>query len=173
MRGWRAQYFITPFLKENIKLRFLMVDLITDCKPKDYIKGIKNVSMSEDFLAFHFPGYPVMPGCLLLESLVQLAGWLEARSSGFENWFLPRRVKKCSYYGFVLPGDQVMLEVRPVPEAPSSQPTYRGVGTVGQKKKIAAFFKGLRIPLNEIEPVEEARQRYRVLNQTLKVVSNE
>lgn len=170
MRGWGSQYFITG--ERVLYMRFLMVDQITHCSPGMIIKGIKNVTMSEDFLAFHFPGYPVMPGCLLLESLVQLAGWLEAASSDFENWFLPRRVNKCSYYGFVLPGDQVMLEVRPVPEAPSSQPTYRGVGRVGQKKKITAVFQGVRIPLKEIEPVEETRHRYQILNQTLKVPAN-
>src|SRR5207237_2805332 len=93
-------------------MRFLLVDRIVEWKPGDSIQGIKNVAMSEDFLEFHFPGNPVMPGALLLEALAQLAGWLEAASSDFHDWFMLRNVQKCMFYGFVLPGDRVDLHVR-------------------------------------------------------------
>ena len=96
-------------------MRYLLVDRIADWEPASRITGVKNVAMSEDFLEFHFPKNPIMPGIMMLESLIQLAGWLEAASSNFEKWFLAARVIKCNFYGFVLPGDQVELTIRVSP----------------------------------------------------------
>jgi len=96
-------------------MRYLLIDRILEWKAHDHIKGVKNVAMTEDFLEFHFPKNPVMPGVLLIEAFAQLTGWLEAVSSDFKNWFLISKVRQCKFYGFALPGDQVELEVRRSP----------------------------------------------------------
>lgn len=135
-----------------------MVDQITEWKPREHMKGMKNVAMSEDFLEFHFPKNPVLPGVLLLEALVQLAGWLEAASSDFKNWFLLQRVKKCNFYGFAFPGDQVELEVRCISHGEPQTKIFRGIGTVKGKKKVTVEFAGEIIPLPDIEdPLEQRR----------------
>jgi 3-hydroxyacyl-[acyl-carrier-protein] dehydratase len=144
-------------------MRFLLVDHITEWKSDSLIKGVKNIAMSEDYLEFHFPRTPVMPGVLLLEAMVQLAGWLEARASGFENWFLMRQVRKCSFYGFALPGDQVAFEVRLLSSASSRTRTYQGIGEIEGKKKIRAEFEGELMALSELEDVEEQRRLFQVL----------
>ena len=66
-------------------MRYLLIDHITEWKSGEFMKGVKNVAMSEDFLEFHFPKNPIMPGVLLLEALTQMAGWLEAASSDFRS----------------------------------------------------------------------------------------
>ena len=66
-------------------MRYLLVDRIIALDPGNNITGVKNVAMSEDFLEFHFPKNPIMPGIMLLEALVQLSGWLEAASSDFRE----------------------------------------------------------------------------------------
>jgi 3-hydroxyacyl-[acyl-carrier-protein] dehydratase len=132
-------------------MRYLLVDQIVEWKPGESIRGIKSVAMSEDFLEFHFPKNPIMPGVLLLEALTQLTGWLEAASSDFENWFLIEQVNKCSFYGFALPGDQVELEVQITPESSSEKKVFKGIGTVSGKKKITVEFEGKTIPLSDIE----------------------
>jgi 3-hydroxyacyl-[acyl-carrier-protein] dehydratase len=139
-------------------MRYLLIDHITEYKPDEFIKGIKNVAMSEDFLEFHFPKNPIMPGVMLLEALTQLTGWLEAVSSDFKDWFLISNVKKSSFYGFALPGDQVELEVKALPDDSGEAKVYQGIGMVNGKKKILTEFKGETIPLSDIEDEEEQRQ---------------
>lgn len=134
-------------------MRYYLIDHIIDWKSGEYIKGIKNVSMSEDFLEFHFPGNPIMPGVLLLEAFSQLTGWLEAASSDFTSWFLVNKVRKCSFYGFALPGDQVEIEVRAAEEKEAGIKVFSGIGTVQGKKKISAEFEGEILPLSEIEDI--------------------
>jgi len=117
-------------------MRYLLVDHITECEAGKSIKGIKNVAMSEDFLEFHFPDNPIMPGVMLLEALTQLAGWLVAASSDFQDWFLVSEVNKSSFYGFALPGDQVNLDVQLIREDGPGEMSFKGIGTVKGKKKI-------------------------------------
>jgi 3-hydroxyacyl-[acyl-carrier-protein] dehydratase len=144
-------------------MRYFLIDHITEWKPGSFIKGTKNVAMSEDFLEFHFPKNPIMPGVLLLEALSQLTGWLEAASSNFKNWFLINNVKKCSFYGFAFPGDQVEIEVNPIPSEHPGARAYRGMATVKGKKKISAEFEGETIPLTEIEDINEKKNFFQLL----------
>ncbi len=156
-------------------MRYLLIDHITEWEPGKLIKGIKNVAMSEDFLEFHFPKNPIMPGVMLLEALTQLTGWLEAVSSDFQSWFLVGKVRKSNFYGFAFPGDQVELEVEliPTPSGESVQErgnprAYRGTGFVKGKKKIVAEFEGEIIPLEDIEDTEEQKKFFKVLTRDLK-----
>jgi 3-hydroxyacyl-[acyl-carrier-protein] dehydratase len=149
-------------------MRYLLVDRVTGWEPGEAITGVKNVAMSEDFLEFHFPKNPIMPGIMLMEALVQLAGWLEAASSDFSKWFLLAKVTKCNFYGFVLPGDQVNLKLS-VSSAPSQDlKTYSGVGEVNGKRKIKAEFHGNLIALDAIEDIEEQKRFFQILSRKLK-----
>lgn len=148
-------------------MRYFLIDQITEWKSGEFIKGMKNVAMSEDFLEFHFPKNPIMPGVLLLEALVQLTGWLEAASSDFQRWFLINRVIKCNFYSFALPGDQVELEVKQISGEGSDIKIYSGIGMVKGKKKIRAEFEGEVIQLSEIEDVNEQKRFFQLLNREL------
>jgi 3-hydroxyacyl-[acyl-carrier-protein] dehydratase len=144
-------------------MRYLLIDRITEWMADEKIKGIKNVAMSEDFLEFHFPKNPVMPGVLLIEAFAQLSGWLEAASSDFKNWFLITKVRQCKFYGFALPGDQVELEVERSLESTPQRRVYSAMGRVGTKRKVVIEFEGDVIPFEEIEDREEQRRFFKVL----------
>ena len=64
---------------------FLMVDRILEMDPGKRIVGIKNVTINEPFFQGHFPGHPVMPGVLIIESMAQVAGILAYLSSSDED----------------------------------------------------------------------------------------
>ena len=149
-------------------MRYLLVDHIKEYEAGKSITGIKNVAMSEDFLEFHFPKNPIMPGVMLLEALTQLAGWLVAASSDFQNWFLVSKVKKSSFYGLSLPGDQVTLNVQLISEDGSGQLTFKGLGTVDGKKKVMTEFAGEIVPLNELDDGEDQKNFFKILTRTLK-----
>jgi len=149
-------------------VRYLLVDRITGVEPGQSITGVKNVAMSEDFFEFHFPKNPIMPGIMMLEALVQLAGWLDAASSDFQKWFLVSRILKCNFYGFVLPGDQLGLSVSVSPAPGHDLMVYSGVGEVNGKRKIKAEFSGNLISLVTIEEIDEQKQLFDVLTRKLK-----
>jgi 3-hydroxyacyl-[acyl-carrier-protein] dehydratase len=149
-------------------MRYFLVDRILEWDPAERISGVKNVAMSEDYLEFHFPKQPIMPGVMLLEALVQLAGWLQAASSEFQSWFLLTKVRKCNFYGFVLPGDQVELEIRKVSDAPSGLSAFDGLGKVAGKKKIKVAFEGEIVPVEQIEDVAEQKRFFQVLSRELR-----
>jgi beta-hydroxyacyl-ACP dehydratase FabZ len=93
---------------------FLLVDRIVALDPQKRITGLKNVTVNEPFFQGHFPGAPVMPGVLIIESMAQVAGVLIYRD-------LPEKEKKLIYFtGIenakfrrpVTPGDQLLIEMK-------------------------------------------------------------
>jgi 3-hydroxymyristoyl/3-hydroxydecanoyl-(acyl carrier protein) dehydratase len=136
--------------------------------PGNRITGVKNVAMSEDFLEFHFPKNPIMPGIMLLEALVQLSGWLEALRSDFRKWFLVSRVLKCNFYGFVIPGDQVQLSVSVGAEGSQDLKVYSGKAEVDGKRKVKVEFQGNLVDLEAIEEINEQKRFFEILTRKIR-----
>ena len=94
---------------------FLLVDRVLDYAPGVRLRALKNVTFNEPFFQGHFPGHPVMPGVLIIESLAQACGLLVhvSRKAGASNSALYYLVKvdKAKFTRIVGPGDQLILEV--------------------------------------------------------------
>ena len=93
---------------------FLLVDKIVEFNPPDSLTGIKNVTLNEPFFQGHFPGYPVMPGVLIVEALAQAGGILVIKSSSpvpENKIFLFSGIEKVRFRRPVYPGDQLVLHV--------------------------------------------------------------
>ncbi len=92
---------------------FLLIDRILEYKAHDFIDALKNVSINEPFFQGHFPGHPVMPGVLILESMAQATGML-AFFSGHERGrpnsvYYLAGVDKARFKVPVTAGDQLIL----------------------------------------------------------------
>src|SRR5258707_1248686 len=66
-------------------MRFVLVDRITELHPGQSLVAVKNLSLAEEYLADHFPGFPVMPGVLMLEALTQAGAWLGRGMGAFAH----------------------------------------------------------------------------------------
>ena len=148
-------------------MRYLLIDRILEWQPHESIVALKNVTMSEDFLEFHFPRFPVMPGVLLLEAITQAAAWLEAASSEFENWLLLESVRQSKFYGFALPGDQVRIEVEFIGSESEDTRVIRGTGKVEGERRISAEIEARVAPMLDVESPEEQRLMFHALTREL------
>jgi 3-hydroxyacyl-[acyl-carrier-protein] dehydratase len=93
---------------------FLLVDRVIDFDPGKKILVLKNVTMNEPFFNGHFPGYPIMPGVLIIEAMAQSAGILSVLSFGQskpnELYFFAG-INRAKFKLPVIPGDSLMIEV--------------------------------------------------------------
>ena len=90
-----------------------LVDAVTEHEPGRRMVAVKNVSVSEEFFQGHFPGTPLMPGVLMIETLAQVAALLLMHGSegaSGDRVFL-RGVDNAKFRKSVVPGDRLRLEV--------------------------------------------------------------
>ncbi len=93
---------------------FLLVDRITAFEVNKSLTAIKNVTANEPFFPGHFPGFPVMPGVLIIEALAQAAGTLAILSRGGradnEIYFFVG-IDNARFKRQVIPGDQLVFDI--------------------------------------------------------------
>lgn len=143
-------------------MRFLLVDRIVALERGKRATGIKNVAMSEEFLAHHFPERPIMPGTLIVEALVQLADWIVREQSDFERLGLAVSFNRLKFRRVVRPGDQLRLEVEVVAQNGEAV-EVKGQAFRGDTVAASGSFTLCLAPLAEYLPVEEARRLFVML----------
>ena len=124
-------------------MRFILIDKIVSLEAGKQIKAVKNVSLSEEYLADHFPTFPVLPGVLLLEGLIESASWLVRKSENFtHSMILLEQARNVKYKSFLAPGAQIeyTVDAKVIEENVSS---FVGLG-VSQGQRIVEARLGLR-----------------------------
>ena len=105
----KAAYLISILAPLPHRYPKLLVDRVTEHEPGRRARALKNVTANEPFFQGHFPGYPVMPGVLVIEALVQLSAVL-AHDHGLTLDLTG--ISGARFKRQVSPGDQLMLETR-------------------------------------------------------------
>ncbi|MDP6601337.1 MAG: polyketide synthase dehydratase domain-containing protein [Phycisphaerales bacterium] len=107
-------------------MTFDLVDHVAE-QSTDHITTLKHVSPDEEYLADHFPGFPILPGVLMLESFVQAASRL---LSGGGDRMVLGEVKAVKYGAMVRPGESLRTTVNVLSRADDGSVQCRGKGTV-------------------------------------------
>jgi 3-hydroxyacyl-[acyl-carrier-protein] dehydratase len=93
-------------------VKFGLVDRIVELQPRERIVAVKAVSLAEEYLADHFPTFPVLPGVLMLECLAEAAAWLVRSAEDFaHSIILLKAARNVTYKAFVKPGQLLRAEV--------------------------------------------------------------
>src|SRR5262245_23845558 len=93
-------------------MRWFWIDRFIEFQSGSHARAIKNVTLSEEHLHDHFPGFPVMPGSLIIEGLAQTGGILLGEMSHFENLVVLAKIPKMTFNSCVCPGDTLTYAVR-------------------------------------------------------------
>jgi 3-hydroxyacyl-[acyl-carrier-protein] dehydratase len=119
-------------------MKFHLVDKIESIEPGKRIVGVKALSLAEEYLADHFPAFPVLPGVMMLEALVQTAAWLVRVEQDFSRSVIVlAKARNVRYASFVAPGDTLRSELEAVEITPDGA-KFKGVGSVGDRQTVSA-----------------------------------
>ena len=121
-------------------MKFGLVDRIVELTRGERIVAVKAVSLAEEYLADHFPTFPVLPGVLMLQAMVEAGTWLVHDALDFaSSLVLLREAKNVTYKNFVKPGNLLMLTVT-CRRLTQGESDFDGVGQCGQDEVVRARF---------------------------------
>jgi len=105
-------------------VRWIWIDKFIEFESGRRAVAVKNVSLAEEHLHDHFPSFPIMPECLMIEAMAQTAGILVGQAGDFREKVVLAKISKAVFFDFVRPGDSIRIEAeidRIAPEAASTQ----------------------------------------------------
>ncbi len=104
-------------------MRWIWIDKFIEFQSGQRAVAIKNVTLAEEHLHDHFPAFPVMPECLMIEGMAQTAGILVGEAKKFQEKVILAKIKKCAFFDYVVPGDTLRLEAKIESIAPEAAST--------------------------------------------------
>ena len=155
-------------------MKFILIDKIVSLEEGRKLTAVKSVSLAEEYLGDHFPTFPVLPGVLLLEGLVESAAWLVRQTEGFaHSMILLAEARNVKYKSFLPPGAQIQytVEAKVIEESVSR---FAGWGIAEGETIVEARFGLRHFNLSERNPaltavdahiVEQMKNRYNLLSQ--------
>jgi 3-hydroxyacyl-[acyl-carrier-protein] dehydratase len=156
-------------------MRFNLVDRIVAVEPGRSLQAVKNLTLGEEYLADHFPTFPVMPGVLMLQTLVEAGAWLLRITDDFRHSVIVLREARNVKYGtFMEPGRQMRITAELV-ERDGPLATFKGRGEVDGASTVSARLVLVCTNLRERSPAlaETDEQLVRHLRQQCALLRGE
>jgi len=159
-------------------VKFNLIDKV-EAISDERIIAVKYVTLAEEYLADHFPTFPVLPGVLMLEAITQAAGWLLHHRSGFgKSMAILKEAKNVKYGSFVAPGNSLRVEVEFLKQTDAGA-SFKAAGTVNGTSALSARLELAYFNLADKQPElanldlrlsEHNKSRWAVLTQGSKAV---
>jgi len=145
-------------------MRFNLVDRILDVQPGKMIRTVKHLTLGEEYLADHFPTFPVMPGVLMLQTLVETCSWLWRITDEFRySVILLREAKNVKYGQFMVPGRKMIVTAEWLGQE-DDRATFKGKGETDGQQTVSARITLARYNLQERNPAWQSLDE-RIVNQ--------
>ena len=93
-------------------MRWIWIDKFVEFESGRHAVALKNVTLAEEHLHDHFPGFPVMPESLMIEAMAQTSGILVGEAKNFQEKVILAKVKKAVFFDYVRPGDTIILDAK-------------------------------------------------------------
>ena len=133
-------------------MKFVLIDRITELVPGQRIEAVKALTLAEEYLGDHFPTFPVMPGVLIVQALIEASSWLVRETEGYaHSMLLLGEARNVTYKNFVTPGQTLEVSV----EAKSIEPDtskFVGLGHCGQTEMVKAHWTLRHFNLADEDP---------------------
>ena len=137
-------------------MRFHLVDRIVEVVPGERIRIAKNLTLGEEYLADHFPTFPVMPGVLMLETLVEAGAWLLRITEDYKHSVIVLRdARNVKYGNFMQPG-KTMVVTAELAEMDGSQAIFKAKGEMEGSNTVSARMALTRYNLRDRNPAWQA-----------------
>src|SRR5437870_6225764 len=135
-------------------MRFHLIDRILAVEPGKRIRMVKNLTLGEEYLADHFPTFPVMPGVLMLQTLVEGAAWLLRATEDFQHSVIVLRdARNVKYGNFMQPGNTMTITVEAADySADNPAAVFKGKAETGGLTTVSAKFTVARYNLRDRNP---------------------
>ncbi len=119
-------------------MRFTLVDRIVELSPGERITAEKNLSLAEEYLADHFPGFPVIPGVLMLEAMTQASAWLIRATEDFaHSTVLLKEARNVRFANFLQPGQKLTVTAE-IQDQDERCTRLKAMGTVDGNATVSA-----------------------------------
>jgi 3-hydroxyacyl-[acyl-carrier-protein] dehydratase len=113
-------------------MRWIWIDKFVEFDSGQRAVAVKNVTLAEEHLHDHFPGFPVMPESLMIEAMAQTAGILVGEAKNFKEKVILAKIKKAVFFDYVKPGDTIRIDAKIESIAPEAASTTGRI-TCGEK----------------------------------------
>ncbi len=161
MRQRDSNRVAVPGLLQKAKpMKFCLVDRIEEFTSRKSITAAKNVSLAEEYLADHFPGFPVLPGVMMLEAAVQAAAWIVREANDFQpSLVVLKEARGIRYGSFVQPGRTLVVNAQAQRLSPEGS-EFKIRGMIGGDTAITGRIELAHLRLsdrdNSLEPMDRS-----------------
>lgn len=151
-------------------MRFFLVDRVDEIVPGQHARGVKAVTLTDQFIHDHFPGQPLFPGCLMLEAMAQLGGFLvdSSHQGDPDQRAILAQVDKCKFSHPARPGDLLCVHVQ-MTSSLGGATLVEGRISLGEQRVASALLTFVMQSVDSPRIHEQRRELYALWTRHLKL----